>query len=62
MMAADGLRAGMALIIPLLYAANALTLPKLYSVVFAMALFSTVLGPALSASVPLIVKRCSSPP
>jgi MFS family permease len=57
MMGADALRAGLALIIPLLYAANALTLPRVYVVVFIMAVVATVFGPALSATVPLIVDR-----
>jgi MFS family permease len=57
MMGVDGIRAGLALIIPLLYAADALTLTALYVVVFVMALVGTVFGPALSATVPLIVER-----
>jgi MFS transporter, DHA3 family, macrolide efflux protein len=57
MMAVDGSRAGLALIIPLLYAADALNLIALYVVVFIMALVGTVFGPALSAAVPLIVER-----
>ena len=57
MMGVDALRAGLALIIPLLYAAGALTLPRVYVVVFFMAVVSTVFGPALSATVPLIVDR-----
>nr|MBA3754450.1 MFS transporter [Nitrospira sp.] len=57
MMGVDALRAGLALIIPLLYAADALTLPRVYVVVFFMAVVSTVFGPALSATVPLIVDR-----
>jgi MFS transporter, DHA3 family, macrolide efflux protein len=57
MMGTDTLRAGLALIIPLLYAANALTLPRVYVVVFLMAVVATVFGPALSATVPLIVDR-----
>lgn len=57
MMAVDGTRAGLALIIPLLYAADALALTTLYVVVFVMALVGTVFGPALSATIPLIVKR-----
>jgi MFS transporter, DHA3 family, macrolide efflux protein len=57
MMAVDGSRAGLALIIPLLYAADALNLTALYVVVFIMALVGTVFGPALSATVPLIVER-----
>lgn len=57
MMGADTLRAGLALIIPLLYGADALTLPRVYVVVFFMAVVSTVFSPALSATVPLIVDR-----
>ena len=57
MMGADTCRAGLALIIPLLYAANALTLPRVYIVVFLMAVVATVFGPALSSTVPLIVER-----
>lgn len=57
MMGADTCRAGLALIIPLLYAANALTLPRVYIVVFVMAVVATVFGPALSSTVPLIVER-----
>jgi DHA3 family macrolide efflux protein-like MFS transporter len=57
MMGVDGLRAVLALIIPLLYAAGTLTVPRLYIVVFAMAVVATVFGPALSATVPLIVDR-----
>ena len=57
MMGVDALRAGLALIIPLLYAAHALTLTRVYVVVFLMALVATVFGPALSATVPLIVER-----
>ncbi|HKN87338.1 MAG TPA: MFS transporter, partial [Nitrospiraceae bacterium] len=57
MMGADTCRAGLALIIPILYAANALTLPRVYIVVFLMAVVATVFGPALSSTVPLIVER-----
>lgn len=57
MMAADTCRAGLALIIPLLFAADALTLPRVYIVVFIMAVVATVFGPALSSAVPLIVER-----
>jgi MFS transporter, DHA3 family, macrolide efflux protein len=57
MMGADTCRAGLALIIPLLYAANALTLPRVYIVVFIMAVVTTVFSPALSSTVPLIVER-----
>jgi MFS family permease len=55
MMGADALRAGLALIIPLLFAAHAVTLPRVYVVVFLMALVATVFSPALSSTVPLIV-------
>ena len=55
MMGADALRAGLALIIPLLFAGHALTLPRVYIVVFLMALVATVFSPALSSTVPLIV-------
>jgi MFS transporter, DHA3 family, macrolide efflux protein len=57
MMGVDTLRAGLALIIPLLYGANALTLPAVYFVVFTMAVIGTVFGPALAATVPLVVQR-----
>jgi MFS transporter, DHA3 family, macrolide efflux protein len=57
MMGADTLRAGLALIIPMLYGAGMLTLPRVYVVVFFMAVVSTVFSPALSATVPLIVDR-----
>lgn len=55
MMAADALRATLALIIPVLLAVNAFTLPRVYVVVFLMALVATVFSPALSSAVPLIV-------
>ena len=57
MMGVDTVRAGLSLITPVLYAANALTLTRVYLVVFIMAVVSTVFGPALSATVPLIVER-----
>ena len=57
MMAVDTLRAGLALIIPVLYGANVLTLPPVYIVVFVMAVVGTVFGPALAATVPLVVQR-----
>jgi MFS transporter, DHA3 family, macrolide efflux protein len=55
MMGADALRAALALIIPVLYAVHAFTLPRTYVVVFLMALVATVFSPALSSTVPLIV-------
>lgn len=53
----DLLRTAMVLFIPLLYTFNALTLERLYVLVFLTAIFSTVFGPALASSVPLIVSR-----
>jgi MFS family permease len=55
MMGADALRAALALIIPVLYAVHAFTLPRVYVVVFLMALVATVFSPALSSTVPVIV-------
>ena len=52
MMGADTLRAGLALIIPLLFAAHAVTLPRVYVVVFLMALVATVFSPTLSSTPP----------
>ena len=57
MIGVDTLRAGLALIIPLLYGTNALTLPAVYLVVFIMAIVGTVFGPTLAATVPLVVER-----
>lgn len=53
----DLLRSLMVLLIPLLYAMEALTLDRLYVLVFATAIFSTVFGPALTSAVPLIVPK-----
>jgi MFS transporter, DHA3 family, macrolide efflux protein len=47
----------LALIIPVLYGVDALTLPLVYIVVFVMAVVGTVFGPALAATVPLLVQR-----
>ena len=55
MMGADGLRAALALIIPILYAVHAFTLPRVYVVVFLMSVVATVFSPSLSSTVPLIV-------
>lgn len=55
MMGADAVRAGLALVIPLLFAHHALTLPRVYIVVFLMAVVATVFSPALSSTVPSIV-------
>ena len=55
MMGADAIRASLALVIPVLYAVHAFTLPRVYVVVFLMALVATVFSPTLSSTVPLIV-------
>ncbi|WP_447978911.1 MFS transporter [Candidatus Nitrospira bockiana] len=57
MMWVDLLRAGLVLAIPILHALGLLTLNRLYGLVFLIAVFSTVFGPALVSSVPLIVGR-----
>lgn len=51
----DLLRAAMIVLIPALYAFDALTLERLYLLVFLIAVVSTVFGPALSAAVPRLV-------
>jgi MFS family permease len=53
----DIIRAGLVLLIPLLYAMEALTLERLYVLVFATSIVSTVFGPALASAVPFIVPR-----
>jgi DHA3 family macrolide efflux protein-like MFS transporter len=53
----DLIRTFMVAMIPLLYALGALTLERLYVLVFLTAIFSTVFGPALASAVPLIVPR-----
>lgn len=57
MIAVDLLRTLMILLIPVLYATGTLTLDRLYVLVFATAIFSTVFGPALTSAVPLIVPK-----
>ncbi|MBS0153533.1 MAG: MFS transporter [Nitrospira sp.] len=57
MIGVDLLRTLMVLLIPVLYAMDALTLDRLYVLVFATAIFSTVFGPALTSAVPLIVAK-----
>lgn len=57
MIGVDLLRTLMVLLIPLLYATGGLTLDRLYILVFATAIFSTVFGPALTSAVPLIVPK-----
>jgi MFS family permease len=53
----DLVRTLMMLLIPALYAMNALTLERLYLLVFLTAIVSTVFGPALASAVPHIVNR-----
>lgn len=53
----DILRSALVLLIPLLYAFDQLTLERLYAAVFLLAVVSTIFGPALSASVPQLVRR-----
>lgn len=53
----DLLRTGLVVLIPLLYATGALTLERLYALVFATSIVSTVFGPALASAVPLLVPR-----
>ncbi len=51
----DVIRTVMVLLIPILYALDALTLGRLYALVFIISIVSTVFGPALASAVPLIV-------
>lgn len=53
----DIARTVLVLLIPLLYAFDQLTLERLYAAVFLLAVVSTIFGPALSASVPQLVRR-----
>lgn len=53
----DIARSVLVLLIPLLYAFDQLTLERLYAAVFFLAIVSTIFGPALSASVPQLVRR-----
>ena len=53
----DLARAGLVLLIPLLYAMEALTLERLYVLVFVTSIVSTVFGPALASAVPLLAPR-----
>lgn len=53
----DIVRSLLVLLIPLLYAFDQLTLERLYVAVFFLAVVSTIFGPALSASVPQLVRR-----
>ena len=53
----DLIRTGLVLIIPVLYGLEALALERLYMLVFAISIVSSVFGPALASSVPLLVPR-----
>ncbi len=57
MIAVDLLRTLMILLIPLLYMIGALTLDRLYILVFINAIVSTIFGPALASAVPLIAPK-----
>ncbi|HJT19440.1 MAG TPA: MFS transporter [Nitrospira sp.] len=57
MITVDLLRTVMIVLIPLLYLAEALTLDRLYLLVFANAVVSTIFGPALASAVPLIAPK-----
>src|ERR1043166_4259536 len=53
----DTIRTGLVTLIPLLYAMELLTLERLYVLVFAISIVSTIFGPALASAVPLMVSR-----
>lgn len=57
MIVIDLVRTGLLSSIPVLYAFGLLTLPLLYALVFVIAMFSMAFGPALNATLPLIVKK-----
>lgn len=57
MITVEIVRAALLVLIPVLHAMNALSLSSLYALVFLTAVVFTAFGPALSASVPLIVNR-----
>jgi DHA3 family macrolide efflux protein-like MFS transporter len=57
MICVDLIRTGLVLIIPLQYGLGALTLEWLYMLVFAISIVSSIFGPALASSVPLLVPR-----
>ena len=57
MIVIDLVRTGLLSSIPILYAFGLLTLPLLYVLVFVIAMFSMAFGPALNATLPLIVKK-----
>src|SRR5438094_4176440 len=53
----DLLRTLLVLLIPMLYALNALSLERLYLLVFLTAIVAPVFGPALASAVPPVVHR-----
>lgn len=53
----DVIRAGLLVLIPVLYLMGLLTLAWLYAIVFLIALFGMAYGPALNAAIPMIVKQ-----
>ncbi len=57
MIVIDLARTGLLASIPILHAFGLLTLPWLYVLVFVIAMFSMAFGPALNATLPLIVKK-----
>jgi MFS family permease len=57
MIVIDVVRTGLLSSIPILYAMGLLSLPVLYVLVFVIAMFSMAFGPALNATLPLIVKK-----
>ncbi len=57
MIVIDVVRTGLLALIPVLYVAGFLTLAWLYVLVFGIAMFSMAFGPALNATLPLLVKK-----
>lgn len=57
MIVLDGARTVLLASIPALYAWDLLNMPGLYTLVFAVAMFSVAFGPALSATLPLMVEE-----
>ena len=53
----DLIRAVLVMLIPLCYAMEALSLDRLYVLVFLTSVVSTIFGPALASAVPLLVSR-----
>lgn len=57
----DLIRTVLVTLIPLFHALDALTLERLYIIVFATSIVSTIFGPALSSAVPLMASRTQLP-